>query len=158
MNPRTTRRKYHMAVCTGPSEKKIDQFSRMLAGGVSRRDALKWAGASVIGAMLVSVGVKQAEAGVRCPNPGVCGSYSPCGSTGSCYCGTTSKPGVGFCFQDDFCDSLIGCNTNRDCKAALGKGHKCLVGSCCDANVCVAKCSPSGSSRSTKGSGKRASG
>jgi hypothetical protein len=144
-----------MAVCTGPSEKKIDQLSKMIASGVSRRDALKWAGASMIGAMLVSVGVKQAEAGARCSTPGVCGSYVNCGNSSTCFCGTTTKPGRGFCFEDAFCSQLQGCTTNGQCKAALGRGHKCLVNSCCGNNVCIAKC---GSGASSSGSGKRASG
>jgi hypothetical protein len=144
-----------MAECTDHPVSSFDLLTKSLANGVSRRDALRLVAGGLTGALLTTLGVRKAHAGAKCNDPGVCGSYTNCGS--DCSCVTTSKPGKGFCAQHDLCDNLPACSVNRDCRQLLGRGWKCAQATCCDdkPNVCVAKC---GSITSGTGSGRRWSG
>jgi hypothetical protein len=147
-----------MAECTGHPGTTFDQLTKNLASGVSRRDALKLVAAGMTGALLTTLGVRKAHAGAKCNNKGVCGTYSNCGNSGSCFCGDTGKQ-KGFCFEDAFCSDLVACSSNGQCKSQFGKGWKCVQSTCCDSvgkpNVCLSKC---GSGVAATGSGARASG
>jgi hypothetical protein len=143
-----------MADCTGHPGTTFDQLTKSLASGVSRRDALKLVAGGLTGALLTTLGVRKAHAKTKCNPKGTCGTYQNCGGSGTCFCGDTGKS-KGFCFEDALCSGLIGCGSNKDCKNQLGKGWKCLVGSCCGSNVCISKC---GSGVTASGPGLRASG
>lgn len=144
-----------MADCTGHPGSTFDRLTKSLASGVSRRDTLKLVAGGLVGTLLTTFGARKAQAGAKCNNPGVCGTYQNCKGSSTCFCGGTSKPGKGFCFEDASCASLIGCSTNGDCKSQLGKGWKCLIGSCCGSNVCISKC---GSGVTVSGPGLTAAG
>lgn len=124
-------------------EAMFDRLTKIVASDMSRRDAVKAIGGLTFGAVLMGLGVRTAMAGAKCDFPGVCGTYQNCNGSSTCFCGTTPKTainGKGFCFEDALCSGLIGCTTNKECKTALGRGHKCLLSSCCQTNVCIAKC------------------
>ena len=66
---------------------------------------------------------------------GVCGTYTNCDNSDTCFCGLTTEGGS-VCFADDACSNLPGCNTSADCAS----DRVCLTGSCCGVNVCIASC------------------
>jgi hypothetical protein len=140
---------------------KFDELTKMMASGVTRRDTLKWVGATALGAMLSVVGIRQAEAlAGGCQNKGVCGTYTPCDGApdiSTCACGTRAKGVKGWCFQNTSCSGLIPCTKNSDCRPG-GKAVKCVVNSCCGSGgVCLAKCSAP-LNGVTRGGGRTATG
>ena len=132
-------------------ETKFDGFTQMLASGVTRRDALKWVGAAALGAMLTTVGSKQAEAAGPCKgSPDGCIGTVPCNGCSSglgCFCGAKiGKTKTKKCFVNEYCTSLVACTSNKDCKSL---GRKCLcAANGCSESVCVAPCTSCPSSSS----------
>jgi hypothetical protein len=127
---------------------KFDGFTQMLASGVTRRDAMKWVGASALGAMLATVGVKQAEAANKCAGTESCvGSQcKDCPSGLGCYCFQKVNKPKAKCLQNQYCAQIPTCSTNKDCPS----GQKCI----CSANGCsVSVCLPKCTSCPTSGSG-----
>jgi len=121
-------------------ETKFDSFTKMLASGVSRRDAMKWVGAATLGAMLTTAGVKQAEAG---PNK-VCKGQTncigtPCNNCSSglgCFCFVLNTKPKSKCLQNAYCASISSCSKNKDCN-----GGKCICpANGCGQSVCLNKC------------------
>jgi len=130
--------------CTG-QENRFDELAKMMASGIPRRDALKWVGATTLGAMLAFAGIKQAEAlAGGCQGKAECGTYVPCDGApdiGTCACGTRAKGTKGWCFQNQGCSGLVPCTKNADCRPG-GKAIKCVVNTCCGSGgVCLPKCS-----------------
>jgi hypothetical protein len=127
---------------------RFDQISKVLSSNVSRRTAFKFVGASVLGAMLSTIGVKQAEAvGQRaCRDAGdpAC-TETTCHGTADSSCGCIPKvrngvpTGKGMCHQGIPCAGITACNTHRDCRLALGANWKCSS-SCCGVGFCHPKC------------------
>lgn len=128
-------------------ETKFDGFTQMLASGVTRRDALKWVGAAALGAMLTTVGTRQAEAAGPCKGSpdGCIGTFgcNGCSSGLGCFCGAKiNKVRTKKCFVNDYCSNLVACASNKDCKPL---GRKCLCsGNGCGISVCVAICTSCG--------------
>ncbi len=128
------------------SETRFDHFTQALATGLSRRQALKWAAAGVVGATLSTLRLRKAEARV-CPTAAegscpVCEGQLPCKSEG-CSCIPKTGSGSCFCHQFQICADMTPCNRTRDCKALFGRGWKCAH-SCCDQfgfpPLCLPKC------------------
>ena len=143
--------------CTLPNTgSRFDKVAKALATGVSRRDAFKFVGAGVLGAMLASVGVRNAEAArVRCQT-GTCGQCPPItGCQGhdtsgdQCICLQKYNVNKGGCLgadrakcvQNAFCNTLVLCDKTRTCRTQLGDNWKCTDGACCNViGVCTALC------------------
>jgi hypothetical protein len=127
-------------------ETKFDGFTQMLASGLSRRDAMKWVGASALGAMLTTVGLKQAEAANPCTGTQSC-IGAPCHNCSSglgCFCFQKSNKPKAKCYQNAYCSSLQTCTKNSDCTSG-----KCIcAANGCGVSVCVQKCTscPTGAS------------
>lgn len=118
-------------------ETRLDELSKVLGSGVSRRAALKFVGASALGAMLSTLGVKQAEAvGNRaCRDAG----DPPCTEIGchgaappdlNCGCIPKTGRGKGMCHECVLCSGLIACTKSSQCRERLGRAWKCAT-SCC---------------------------
>jgi hypothetical protein len=121
-------------------EHRFDSLTKGLNGDVSRRGALKWIGATMVGAVLTTLGLEKAHA-AGCSPAGSCGTYQNCKGSSTCFCGNTTKPGKTVCFEDIACSAATACSSNRDCKNAFGKGWKCLAAdNCCGFALCVSKC------------------
>ena len=148
--------------CTLPNTgSRFDKVAKALATGVSRRDAFKYVGAGVLGAMLANLGVRGAEAArIRCQTD-TCGACPPivgCNGHNSsgdqCICLQKVKAGVCLganrakCVQNALCGGapplpppLVGCDKTRVCRNALGDNWKCTDGACCGRiGVCTALC------------------
>ncbi len=147
-----------MSVCSPERlEHSFDRMSKALANGISRRDALKWVGAGVLGTMVSAVGVRNAEAWAsRCtPNPppdGTCGNQVVCGPPQPGFSGCRCTPKVrangslsarGFCWQDQFCSNVVPCLGSKFCKTNVGLNYKCVATCCASPEVpghCFPKC------------------
>jgi len=139
--------------CTLPNMgHRFDKVAKVLATGVSRRDAFKYVGAGVLAAMLANVGVRQAEA-ARCQS-GTCGACPPIigcqghnSETDQCLCLTKVKAGVCLnplrakCIQNAVCADLTTCTKSRACRTQFGDNFRCTDGACCGViGVCTALC------------------
>jgi len=143
----------------------FDDLAKGLANGtISRRQALKWAGAGIVGTVLASTGFpEKAEALTRrerrrcrekggvpleegkcnCAfqcETGVHLDDFNCQSDPECYCFETTA-GRGFCGyagSDPKCADFEPCRTTDDCSAS---NAKCIKTTCCDQGICVRPCS-----------------
>jgi hypothetical protein len=134
----------------------LDELARGLAeNDVSRQQAIKWAGYSVLGAALSSMGFADtAEALTRrgrrrcrrrggtpleegnCHCAANCRSKSiPCHGTESCTCFKTTE-NTGFCLYLGTGSCNTTCTSSKDCPS----GSRCVVHSCCGQPVCVDPC------------------
>ena len=133
----------------------FDELSQGLASGaISRRRALKLAGAALLGSTgLLSLLARTAGAGV--PISGGCGEDEPritdrvcpsnrCNTAGTCLCVETVR-GTNRCvdatFPRSWCPEQDQCDRNRDCH----RGQICIkTGGCCPGssrnNVCARPC------------------
>ena len=132
----------------------LDELARGLAeNDISRRQAIKWAGYSVAGAALSSLGFAETaealtrrqrrrcrrrggtpleEGNCNCAfNCGAPDSDRPCQNDPNCLCLQTTE-GRGFCTENTACGTT--CSRSRDCPP----GWKCVV-SCCGPN-CAPPC------------------
>jgi len=138
---------------------RFDHISKVLSSDVSRRTAFKFVGISVLGAMLSTIGVKEADANAqqracrdagdaKCTENGCHGTASGLG----CGCVPKVKNGVetgkGMCHQAQSCAGLTACTSSGQCKAALGRNWKC-ANSCCTGSFCLPKCGTVGASGKT---------
>ena len=136
----------------------LDQLARGLAeNDISRRQAIRWAGYSVLGATLSSMGFAEtAEALTRrqrrrcrrkggtpvakgeCQCASTCsGGPIFCNSSQSCACFKTTE-GKGFCSSGFTGPNL--CTSSADC-AAVSAGAKCISSlDPCVPSVCAAPC------------------
>jgi len=139
----------------------LDELARGLAeNDISRRQAIRWAGYSVLGAALSSMGfAESAEALTRrqrrrcriikagiplergeCHCADNCvGSSSDfiCQNETNCHCLKTSE-GKGFCAY-----TLVNCNILPPCSSSstCPSGYKCVVSGCCENKpVCMPPC------------------
>jgi hypothetical protein len=130
-------------------EDRFDSLTKGLDGTMSRRQALKWLGATTFGAVLSTLGVgraQEAEKKKKCSPVGTCGSYQNCGNSSTCFCGADAQKGKAVCFEDTTCADATPCSKNKDC----GKGGKCLeAGNCCGFALCVSSCGKGTSLRGT---------
>lgn len=63
----------------------------------------------------------------KCGDPGVCGTFSSCGS-GDCFC-TTTHEGRGLCVQNDLvCTDVQECTSHSNCPEGLVCGTGCCTG------------------------------
>jgi hypothetical protein len=141
----------------------FDDLARGLADGtISRRQALKWAGAGIVGAVLATAGFAEpAEALTRrqrrrCRDKGGvpleegnCNCAFQCGADldefncqgdSDCYC-LEKGSGGGFCGyggNDPQCGDFERCDSNRDCSDS---DARCITTTCCDRGICVRPCS-----------------
>jgi hypothetical protein len=142
------------------TESLFDRLTKIAASGVSRREVFKYAGAAVFGAALSTVGVRKAHADRFCPDgcPG-CPAGVSCRQHANgtlCYCFQKARNPVECkCLGDFACAGALPCNTNAECKAALGRGAKCIATSCCGVKSCAPKC---GQGVAATSSGAKASG
>ncbi len=137
----------------------LDELARGLAeNDISRRQAIKWAGYSVLGATLSSMGFAEtAEALTRrqrrrcrkhggtplekgnCHCAASCGqgsTFFSCLNNPNCFCVKTTE-GTGFCAnQAVSCANLTVCSSSSQCQ----QGQKCVVGTCCNTPVCAPPC------------------
>jgi len=133
---------------------RFDKVAKALASGVSRRDAFKYVGAGVLGAMLANLGVRHAEAArVRCQTD-TCGACPPIigcqghnSSGDQCLCLQKVKAGQCLgatrakCVQNAFCNTAVPCDKTRTCRTQLGDNWKCTDGACCGViGLCTALC------------------
>ena len=125
---------------------------------ISRRQAIKWAGYSVLGATLSSMGFAETAEGLtarqrrRCRNhggvplekgnchcAGICGrasSFFNCQNNANCFCVKTTE-GKGFCINNATnCQFLKACSRSSQCNP----GQKCVVRTCCRGSVCAPPC------------------
>jgi hypothetical protein len=138
----------------------FDDLAKGLAAGtISRRQALKWVGAGILGAVLATAGFNEpAEALTRrrCRDKGGvpleegnCSCAFQCGadldrfnckSDSKCYC-LEKASGGGFCGyggNDPQCGDFERCDSNRDCSDS---DARCITTTCCDTGICVRPCS-----------------
>jgi hypothetical protein len=149
-----------MPICR-PQPHVFDKMAKALTSGVSRRDAFKYVGAGVLGTLLVSVGVREAEA-VKCIAGGSCSGQVECTKKpGQIYCGCThmiknngQMSPKGYCWQNQFCSGLTPCTSSADC-VPLGKSYKC-ADSCCGGGFCLPKCGSVPPCCSTQGGSAKA--
>jgi len=141
------------------TESLFDRLTRVAASGVSRREVFKYVGATVLASALTTVGARKAHADKFCADgcPG-CPNGVSCRQANNgtlCYCFQLAKnPAHCKCLGDFGCPGST-CSTNRDCKAILGKGAKCIATSCCGVKSCAPKC---GNGLAVTSSGAKASG
>jgi hypothetical protein len=145
---------------------RFDQISKVLSSDVSRRTAFKFVGVSVLGAMLSTIGVKQAEAigQSACRDAG----DPPCTENGchgtatgqGCGCVPKVRDGVevgrGICHQGQSCAGLTPCTRSSQCREALGKNWKCTNSCCTGGSFCLPKCgtvagAPAGAGKTSLG-------
>jgi hypothetical protein len=129
-------------------DKFVDRFSQIVASAPSRRDVLKWTSATIMGSVLVSLGIKEAEAsgGCRRVNCEACHAEDQCldGRAG-CSCIPRFRAGVArkcFCHDIVSCAGLVSCGNHRDCLDKVGAGWRCSI-SCCNPTgpgLCHPKC------------------
>ena len=151
-----------MPICS-PKANSFDKMATALTSVLSRRDAFKYVGAGVLGSMLVSVGVREAEAAGCIPGGSCSGQVECTKKPEQIYCGCTHKirkngqiSPKGFCWQNQFCSNIQPCTTTLDC-VPLGKNYKC-ADSCCGGGFCLPKCGSVPPCCSTQGSGATARG
>ena len=137
----------------------LDELARGLAeNDISRRQALKWAGYSVLGASLSSMGFADTaealsrKARRRCRRKGGtplaagdchcglnCDAPDPtkfaCQDNPNCRCFQTTD-GSGFCGSLQNCNVLQSCTENADCEF----GSEVCVQTCCGSPRCVSPC------------------
>ncbi len=138
----------------------LDELARGLAeNDVSRRQAIKWAGYSVLGAALSSMGFAESAEALtrrqrrRCRRKGGipleegnchCGfncdapdsDRFTCQDDPNCICHQTTE-GRGFCATNLLRCPVETCSRSRDCPP----GWRCVVNTCCDVNpICVPPC------------------
>ncbi len=146
---------------------RFDDLSKVLGSAVSRRQALKFVGATALGAMLTTVGVRKAEANEQqraCRDAGdpACTELGCHGTdpTGTCGCVPKVKNGVetgrGMCHQSQSCSGLRSCQTSGECRAALGRNWKCANSCCPGGSFCLPKCgsvagAPAGAGKTSLG-------
>jgi hypothetical protein len=144
----------------------LDELAMGLAeNDISRRQAVKWAGYSVLGAALSSMGFAESAEALtarqrrRCRSKGgipldngnchcafKCGAdidQFKCGGDPRCRCRKTAE-GRGFCVgvTHQQCSGLRRCSRSTQCPS----GFKCVSATCCDNPVCLPAC---GSTRSS---------
>jgi hypothetical protein len=139
----------------------LDELARGLAeNDISRRQAIKWAGYSVLGATLTSMGFAERAEAIslsrrfrrRCRRKGgtplekgnchcaaSCGDVPTqftCAGSSACICVQTTE-GTGFCANGTTaCDAIGTCSKSSECPL----GSKCVKNICCDTPVCVPVC------------------
>jgi hypothetical protein len=117
-------------------EYSFDALAKGLASGtISRRKALKLAGAAILGGGVLALFPQPAEA-AECGNSAGCGLR--CKNTGKCRCVRTTANNVR-CVRP--CCSGRTCNNSGDCRSK----EVCMTTSCCGSpggkrGVCVTKC------------------
>jgi hypothetical protein len=140
-------------------ERSFDELARGLAeNSISRRQAIRWAGYSVAGAALSSLGFAETAEALtrrqrrRCRRKGGtplekgschcafnCGdpaSQFVCGSNPNCLCMQTTE-GTGFCASAfGACDAIGTCSSSSQCP----RGTKCVIDVCCGTPVCFPVC------------------
>jgi hypothetical protein len=149
----------------------LDELARGLAeNDISRRQAIKWAGYSVAGAALSSMGFAETAEALtrrqrrRCRRKGgtplergechcgfKCGSSADivCESNRNCSC-TKTIEGRGFCANFNVNCPNVSCTSSSKCPS----GTKCVVNTCCEPSaVCLPACSSSSSMSAPRGSG-----
>jgi hypothetical protein len=122
-------------------------------GTITRRQALRLVGGAALGAALMPILPKQAEALTRkarrrCRRKGgiplekgechcgtTCNHPIHCQNNPGCTCVTTTE-NTGFCGKGALC--ATHCTTSADCP---GNARCTTTSSCCGPNVCVAPCS-----------------
>jgi hypothetical protein len=134
----------------------FDELARGLAeNSISRRQAIRWAGYSVAGAALSSLGFAEtAEALTRrqrrrcrrkggtplekgtCHCAGNCpgGAFFNCGNNPECFCLETTE-GRGFC-----ANATLSCTATCTSSNQCPSGQKCVVRTCCTNPVCAPAC------------------
>jgi hypothetical protein len=112
----------------------FDDLASGLAGGtISRRRALKLAGASLLGASGLAWFASPAEAAAMCPRRGA-GCARRCRNTNkTCFCIRTAS-GKRRCVHP--CCSTRTCTSGGQCR----RGEVCLKSDCCGGSVCVTLC------------------
>ncbi len=135
----------------------LDELARGLAeNDISRRQAIKWAGYSVLGATLSSMGFAEtAEALTRrqrrrcrkhggvplekgqCHCGASCagGAFFNCLNNPDCFCFATTE-GTGFCANNAASSCAVSCTSSNQCPS----GQKCVVRTCCNTPVCAVAC------------------
>ncbi|MDQ3858297.1 MAG: hypothetical protein M3327_07615 [Actinomycetota bacterium] len=139
-------------------EEKFAEFSKALASGVSRRQALKLAGATALGGALSLLGARGAggqvpgrcrRVGVPCRQSEECCEYFCDPNTGRCAC----PPGLFTCRHTRRCVTCRppGVFNPETCQCECPEGTTACDGSCCTAEetCCVnfyggATCCPPG--------------
>ena len=136
----------------------LDELARGLAeNDISRRQALKWAGYSVLGASLSSMGFAESAEALsrrkrrRCRRRGgvpvdkgechcalKCGGFSQsCNGTSDCDCAKTTE-NEGFCFLSPQANCNDTCSSSDQCP----QGKRCVVNTCCGHPICAPPCPP----------------
>ena len=139
----------------------LDELARGLAqNDISRRQAIKWAGYSVLGASLSSMGFADTaealsrKARRRCRRKGGtpiadghchctlnCDAPDPtkftCQDNPNCRCFMTEGDNFGWCGELDQCANLKECVSNSDCALFT----EACVHTCCGSDRCVRLCS-----------------
>jgi hypothetical protein len=150
----------------------LDELAKGIAeNDDSRRQAIRWAGYSVLGAALSSMGFAETAEALtrrqrrRCRRKGGtplergechCGfkcdsEVAGCAGDPTCTCFETPSGG-GFCGRHGSCDTP--CTTTADCPA----GTRCAVNTCCGEPICVPECSSPPAAASTESGGPTSNG
>jgi hypothetical protein len=138
----------------------LDELARGLAeNDISRRQAIRWAGYSVLGTALSSVGFAESAEALtrrarrRCRRKGGtplekgtchCGYNCPgefslfeCENDPQCACGETTE-GSGVCARINIqCNGLQLCTASGQCPT----GYRCIRDNCCGSSACFPLCS-----------------
>ena len=136
----------------------FDQLAR-LAGGRTRRAALRFAAAAALGGAGVAAAARGDEVSAkkkrppdRCSNVAVCNqAYVACGTTagngGDCSCNRAVEKNTICVNSLDSCDGLVPCKSTKQCRKKLGFHFFCqqqafdAQGRACGCGqVCVTEC------------------
>jgi hypothetical protein len=120
------------------SGRAFDDLASGLANGtITRRRALRLAGASLLGVAGLGAAAREAEAAATCPTDTRPGCLTPCTNTRKeCTCIRTVE-GRKACVRG--CCSNRTCDSGSDCR----RGEVCMKTGCCneDQPTCVRRCS-----------------
>jgi hypothetical protein len=125
-------------LATTGSGRPFDELASGLASGtITRRRALKLAGAALLGVAGLGVAAREAEAAPTCPPDSRTGCVVACtNTTKRCACIRTTE-GNRVCVNK--CCSLRSCNSSSQCR----RGEVCIRTGCCREGIqrCVTRCS-----------------
>ena len=113
-----------------------DLASELASGTITRRRALKLAGAALLGVAGLGVAAREAEAAPTCPPDSRSGCVVACtNTTKQCACIRTTE-GTRVCVHK--CCSLRSCNSSSQCY----RGEVCIKTGCCREGIqrCVRLC------------------
>lgn len=119
----------------------FDQMTKALTSVRSRRDTLKWIGAGTVGTLLMTLGVREAEAAPCTAGPRCSGQLACPGVDCHCtHCVFNTPTPRSFCWQNQFCSTTPPCTNSLTCIFTKGFNYRCVETCCTGLAHCFPKC------------------